>query len=232
MTRKSIHLVARSGLLLAAIQLAGCSLLAEKPPVAIHTLKPLVAVASADRAETVEWQLAVDRVRGSELLETTRILVMPEPGEFQVYPQAQWSDPPLGLVGALVTRALQHDGRILGISPSGEGLSADYELKLELADFQIELTDAGVQAHVAWQASLAGITQNRIVAARSFSTRTPAAGQSAKDATAAFDAALTQLLPELVDWVVERGQAHWNARAGQGWNAPNEAQQAAEKAAG
>jgi cholesterol transport system auxiliary component len=230
MTRKSNQVVSRPGLLLAALLLGGCALLAEKPPVAIHTLKPSIA-AAADSAETVEWHLAVDRVRGSELLETTRILVMPEAGELQVYPQTQWSDPPLGLVGGLVTRALHQDGRILGISPSGEGLSADYELRLDLSDFQIEITDAGAQAHVEWQASLAGITQNRIVAARGFSTRTPAAGQSAKAAVAAFDAALTQLLPELVDWVVERGQAHWSERRVRG-STQNEARQASDKTAG
>ena len=213
--------VLRSGLLLVVMLTGGCSLLAEKPPVTIHTLKPAV-LAAANSAEKVEWQLAVDRVRGSELLETPRILVMPEPGEFQVYPQAQWSDPPLYLVGALAMRALQHDGRILGISPSGEGLSADVELRLELTDFQIELTSEGTHAHVAWQASLAAVTQNRIVATRHFSTRTPAAGQSAKDAVTAFDTALSQLLPQLTEWVVQRGQAHWDAQLERGSNASDE----------
>lgn len=212
MTFKPANLATRSGLLLAVMLASGCSLLAEHPPVVIHTLKPAIA-AAADSAQAVEWQLAIDRVRGSELMESLRILVMPEPGEFQVYPQAQWSDPPLGLIGAQVMRALQHDGRILGISPSSEGLSADYELKLELTDFQIELSDDGTFAHIAWQASLADITQNRIIAMQGFSARTPAAGQSAKEAVAAFDSALAQLLPQLMDWVVQRGQAHWDGRS-------------------
>jgi ABC-type uncharacterized transport system auxiliary subunit len=198
-------------LLLAALAFAGgCALVATQPKVTIHTLK--TTVPSTAQGETVPWHLAVDRVRGSEIYSSTRILAMPRPGELQVYPETQWSDPPMNLFGALSQRALERDGRIGGVSPSGQGLAADLELKLELTDFQIEPRDEGLVAHVAWQANLVGVRENRITAARRFEAWTSVAGGGASEAVAAFDAALAQLLPEQVDWVVEQGQRYWDAR--------------------
>lgn len=181
-----------------ALTLGACSVLPEKPPVALFDLSPPSGDAAAD---ALPLRLAVARPQASGPLASSWILVRPGGGQIEVYPGAQWSEPLPGLVGTVLIEALEADGRIASVERAAAGLARDLELATELRDFQIETTEGAV-AVVRLKASLIDPARGEVVASRLFESRQPAAGREVSAAVAALDLALQRVLSELSDWVV------------------------------
>jgi len=195
-----------------ALALAACSALGGKQtPFAIHA--PTVPAFATPTAPPVEWQLQVVLPQASSALDSPRIAVMPSPGVLEVYPAVRWRDPAPRLLRSLVVQAFDASGRITGVSGANAGLSADYALAIELHDFQAEVRADGTHAAIRLQAKLFDLRANRIVATQPFEATSPAAGNEAASAVSAFDAALAQLLPALVDWTIEAGSKAHVARS-------------------
>ncbi|MBN8482628.1 MAG: membrane integrity-associated transporter subunit PqiC [Xanthomonadales bacterium] len=202
----------RAALLACALSLAACSTLGGKQtPFAVHA--PAVPAFAAPSAPPVDWQLQVVLPQSSSALDSARIAVMPSPGVLEVYPAVRWRDPAPRLLRSLVVQAFDASGRITGVSGANAGLSADYALAIELHDFQAEVGADGTRAAIRLQAKLFDLRANRIVATRAFEATSPAAGNDAASAVTAFDAALAQLLPALVDWTIEAGNKAHTARS-------------------
>lgn len=191
--------------------LAGCSVLGGSQPFSIYAPQPAIA-APGDSAR-VDWQLLVERPRAGETLSAPNLLVMPSPGVYEVFPAARWRDPPPALVGTLLLESFEQSGRIVGVDRASSGVNTDFVLASELRAFQIEIVDGTARAKVSLHVKLLGYADNRIVAARSFTTTAPAAAQDAASAAKAIEAALAQLLPEVRDWAFVAGEAsHKTAR--------------------
>jgi len=193
--------------LLLALPLAACSSLlnVQRTPFTIYSPK-LAAPAQDATAARVDWQLAVETPLASDALDTVRIVVMPSPGVIEVYPGARWSDSAPALLRNLIVQGFEASHRITGVGSSASGLRADYALGIALHDFQLEM-GGGAHAVVRLQARLLDYTTNRVLAAQAFSVETPAQGSDAAAAFAAFEAALNQLVPQLVDWSLHEGEA-------------------------
>lgn len=159
----------------------------------------------------ISWQLLVDTPRASAALDTARIVVMPTPGVLEVYPDARWRDPAPAMLRSLIVQAFDHDGRVGGVSATESGLNGDFSLSIELRDFQLELGSGSAQAAIRFSAKLFDRRSNRIVAGRAFDQVVPAAASDVASAVAAFEQALDQLLPQLVDWTLQQGEAHFPA---------------------
>lgn len=188
--------------------LAGCSALGGKrTPLTIYVPR-LAALAPATPQTPVEWQLQVSTPHASQALDNARIAVMPSAGVMEVYPAARWRDPAPRMLRSLIVQAFDDSGRILGVSGATAGLSADFELAIELRDFQAEVDGGSVKSVIRLQAKLFDHRSNRIVATHAFDATAPAASSAASDAVAAFDVALSELMPRLVDWTIEAGEAH------------------------
>ena len=188
--------------------LAGCSALGGKrTPLTVYVPR-LAPVASTTAPAPVEWQLQVSTPHASQALDNARIAVMPSAGVLEVYPAARWRDPAPRMVRSLIVQAFDDSGRILGVSGATAGLNADFELAIELRDFQAEVDGTSVRAVIRFQAKLFDHHSNRIVAVRAFEATASAATSAAGDAVAAFDVALSELMPKLVDWTIEAGNAH------------------------
>ncbi len=188
--------------------LAGCSSLLDvkRQPFTIYS--PQLEPAAATRMAAVDWQLVVETPLASDTLDTARMLVMPSPGVLEVFPGARWSDPAPALLRSLVVEGFEHSGRIAGVGSAASGMRADYALAIELRDLQLEIPQ-GPRAVVRFQARLLDYTSNRVLAARGFEARQPAAGTEASQAFLAFQAALNQAVAEVVDWTLREGsRAH------------------------
>ncbi len=194
----------RSILFFLVVLVAGCSVLPEKSPVALYSL--IVPAASDKTVERVDWRLAVARPQASGPLASAWILVQPRAGQIEIYPGAQWSEALPGLIGTALMEALEADGRIANVQRASAGLAHDFELAVELRDFQLEPAH-GPSALVRLKANLIDAARGNVVASRGFEVRQPAAGQGVDDAVAALDAGLQQILPELADWVLAQGEA-------------------------
>lgn len=207
----------------------GCSVLPATPAVTLYTPQPALPEAAANPqtaspqtpspqtpamapAPKVAWRLAVSRPHSSGPLQSTRILVMARPGEFEVYKQSQWVDPPPAMLATLILQSMERSNRILGLDRSSSGLDADYELAGELRDFEVDMRNGSAYAVIRLQARLVARAENRIIAARLFEAEAPAASPKANDAVKAFDPALGTLLAAVTDWTFEQGQRHWAER--------------------
>ena len=190
-----------------AAVLSACNVLPTKPPVTLYAPVPQFAQ-GADEVQ-MAWRLAVARPLASGPVATPRILVRPTPSEIEVYPQAQWSEPAPGLVAQALMQALEADGRLAALDRSSAGLVRDFELTTELRDFQIELADTPV-AILRIKANLVAYPEGHLVASRLSEARVPAAGQQVAEAVAALSETLERALPQVADWAVMQGQAHWH----------------------
>ncbi|HEY6942302.1 ABC-type transport auxiliary lipoprotein family protein [Dokdonella sp.] len=192
--------------LLLALPLAACSSLfnVQCTPFTIYSPK-LAAPAAQAATARVDWQLAVETPLASDALDTVRIVVMPSPGVIEVYPGARWSDSAPALLRNLIVQGFERSGRIAGVGSSASGLRADYALGIALHDFQLEM-DGAAHAVIRLQARLLDYTTNRVLATQAFSAEAPAAGHDAAAAFAAFETALNQLVPQLVDWTLREGE--------------------------
>lgn len=196
---------------LAAALLAGAcsSLTGTKEPFTTYAPR-YTAPADAAKGSPVPWQLGVDTPIASDALDTPRMLVMPTPGAIETYKGGRWSDTaPLMLRGLLI-QAFQDSGRIAGVGATASGLHVDFALSIDLHDFETQYRDGGPHAVIRLNAKLSDLAVNRVRAARAFEADEPVGGLGAADAAAAFGRALDKLLPEMVAWTLEQGQANFS----------------------
>ncbi|MFI4969366.1 MAG: ABC-type transport auxiliary lipoprotein family protein [Lysobacterales bacterium] len=186
--------------------LGGCSslLTVQRAPFTIYSPS---YTATSSAGPHVDWQLMVETPLASDTLDTARMLVMPTPGVLEVFPAARWRDTAPALLRSIVVQGFENSGRILGVGSATSGLHADLALAIDLRDFQLEATGGAAQAAVRFQARLLDYTTNRVLATHAFAVQTPAAGNDAASAFAAFEAALNTVVPQLVDWTLEQGTA-------------------------
>lgn len=192
---------------LLALPLAACSSLlnVQRTPFTIYAPQ-LAAPAPAADVQRVDWQLAVETPLASDALDTVRIVVMPSPGVIEVFPGARWSDSAPALLRNLLVQGFEASGRITGVGSSASGLRADYALGIALHDFQFEVAGS-TRAVIRLQARLLDYTTNRVLAAHAFDIEAPAGGSDAAAAFTAFETALNQLVPQVVEWVLREGDA-------------------------
>lgn len=189
-----------------ALALGACaSLTGTREP--FTTYAPRYAPPAAAGAQRVDWQLAIDTPQASDVLDSSRMLVMPTPGAFETYKGGRWSDTVPLLLRGLLIQAFQDSGRIAGVGAITSGLHADYALTMDLYDFETQYRDGAPKAVVRLYAKLTDFSVNRIAAAKMFEADAPVGGATAADASVAFGAALNELLPQIVDWTLEQGQA-------------------------
>ncbi|MEP6882138.1 MAG: ABC-type transport auxiliary lipoprotein family protein [Dokdonella sp.] len=194
----------------ASLALSACAALSGKHA-SFVVYAPQLHMAPAENTPAtpkIKWQLLIDTPQASTALDTTRIAIMTSPGVLEVYPDARWRDPAPMLLRSLLVQAFDRDGRISGVSAVDSGLNGDYSLAMDLRDFQIELVDGSSRAAIRFTARLFDRRSNRIVASQSFSEEAPAASSGVASAADAFTQALDQLMPKVVAWTIEQGQAN------------------------
>jgi cholesterol transport system auxiliary component len=124
----------RSGriLTLAVLVLLGaCTSLTKREPFTTYSPRytPPSATAGATR---VDWQLAIDTPFASDMLATTRMLVMPAPGAIETYKSGRWADTAPIVLRTLLIEAFQTSGRIAGVGAVASGLHGDFVLSIDL----------------------------------------------------------------------------------------------------
>ncbi len=203
----------RSLSLAVALLLGACASLTRQEPFTVYAPRYTApAPAAAAPGAAVSWQLAIETPMASDALDTTRMLVMPTPGVFETYKGARWSDAAPVLLRGLLLQAFQDSGRITGVGAVSSGLHADFALTTDLYDFETQYRDGSAHATIRLNARLTDSSENRIAAARAFQADAPISGSQPGEAAAAFEQALATLLPQIVDWTLEQGQARWAAR--------------------
>ncbi len=193
----------RLTLLLAATLLGACSILPQSEPLDIYLLPGAQLPAQSQR---VDWALRINSPSSSQLLDGTRIVVLPEPDRVNTYQGVRWSERTPQLLRNRLLDAFQDDGRIQALSNEEQRLQADLELVSDLRSFHSEYRDGIPYALIRLEVNLVDARDQRILASRRFSISQPASDTSVPAVIAAFGQAGDQLSRELVDWTLNQGR--------------------------
>ncbi|WP_334174215.1 ABC-type transport auxiliary lipoprotein family protein [Pseudoxanthobacter sp.] len=205
---------ARSGrtvavLLAAAGALGACAV---PPPRALFDLQSLpVAAAPAPvatapgtpavrRAAASPVQVLVPEPRALAALNTDSIAAKSAPGEISYFPRVLWADQLPKVVQARIVDSLENSGRIHAVGVPGQGLAITDQVLVDIRAFQFEAY-RGRRGVVELAVQVMDDRNGRVVGARVFRAVAPAKGEGPSAAVAAMDAALQQVLQEMVPWI-------------------------------
>lgn len=191
--------------------ISGCvSLLPESAPPAPRY--HITAVSDANlQGAPLGWSLTVEDPRAARVYDTARIAVSSAPGKIEFLTGAEWTDRAPRLFQIALVQTFEDAGRILAVGDRTAIPVGDIILETDIRRMEISLKNGSRGARVSVFARL-GDGKGRVYAARRFDVSAPSSRQSADSAVSAFNAAFSQIIPEIVAWTYEEGDA---ARAAQ-----------------
>ena len=187
--------------------LSACSILPKPEQVDVYWLPYAQAPVAANHGAPVTWSLRLDKAMASNALNSQNIAVVPEGNLISNYKGARWSDPAPVLVRNRLLDAFLQDGRIKGLSTDDSNLQADYELGGELLAFQTHYNGKTPEVLIQYNARLVRSSDQRVLATRRFEARQPLSNPLVPGVVAGFGQATDTLMPQVVQWVLQQGQA-------------------------
>lgn len=179
--------------------LAGCTALQGTPPETYDLSVPREAAAGI--ASSTHAQILVPETTALAALNSERIVVMTG-SRVSYYPDAKWTDRLPKVLQTKIIQTFDASKRARAAGRPGEGLSIDYQLLTEVRAFQFD--GSARMATVELYAKILNDRNGRVVAARLFSANVPVQVDSAPAVVAALDAALNQVLLDLVGWTLSK----------------------------
>jgi cholesterol transport system auxiliary component len=158
-----------------------------------------------DDLPRADWVLVVTEPEAEGALESDRIVIVQQ-GRIDRVADVTWSDRPSAMLQFAMVQGFQASGRLKGVGTERDDLPSRYMLQSTLDTFQLEPEGAGLAAAVGLNARLLRLPGREVVGSKEFARRVPAAERSNAAAVAAFDAAVTGLLEELVPWTLRAGR--------------------------
>ena len=189
----------------AALAASGCiSLLPETAPP-----KPRYQITAIDTSSLQgarhDWSLVVDDPRTTRVYDSVRVAVMPSAGKVKYFAGAEWADRAPRLFQIALIQAFEDTGRILAVGDRNAVPVGDVILQTDIRRMHYDVSNGGV-VDVSVYARL-GDGKGRVYAARSFQKTAPVNGRQADDVIAAFNAAFSDLIPEMAAWTYDEGEA-------------------------
>ncbi|HEX3123924.1 MAG TPA: ABC-type transport auxiliary lipoprotein family protein [Rhodanobacteraceae bacterium] len=198
------------------LALTACSMLGKREDLTVYA--PILAQPAESSAHAARaWEVSIAEPRAIGPLDGAHIAVMPTAGEVQTYKGARWRDAAPVLLQQLLLQAFRDSAGLAGVGVPTNMLRADFALLSDLQDFQAEYRGARVPTIVIrLNAQLVDNSTGRAVASRTFAVEEASAGAGMPEVFTAFQTALNKLLPQVVDWTAEAGDANWRVRPGAG----------------
>jgi len=186
------------------VPLGGCNLLLPAPAPQLYRLTPQIAdVPSGARAGS---QLVVSTPVAPESLNTERIALTRDRRTLDYFAGAAWTDrAPLMLQGLMID-AFQDSGLVAAVGRDSSDISADYRLETNLRDFQASYTGADQPLPmivVSMGVQLVRLTDHRVVGHVRTTKEVPAARNSLDNIVEAFDAAVGDVIGEIIRWTLQ-----------------------------
>lgn len=181
-----------------AVVVAGCSLFRGPPPETFELSGPdsIPRVPSGTAA-----QLLIPEPSALKTLDSERIVVATGP-KLSYFPDAQWPDRMPKVFQAKAIEAFEKSKRARAVGRPGEGLSIDYQLLTNVRAFEYRSDGNGGTAYIEVSVKVMDDRNGRIVAAKVFHGEAPVADETAEDVVAGVDAALAEVLIDLVRWTL------------------------------
>jgi len=150
----------------------------------------------------VTWQMVIEEPIASNGLNTTGIAVARSATELDYLPGARWAERAPAMVQTLIVESFENSSKIVSVGRQSIGLRADYLLKTELREFQVEYPEGKPAVRVRLNAKLVNQSRRTIVASQSFEYLIPATSLRPKDLVLAFDEGLGKTMRRMVEWTL------------------------------
>jgi cholesterol transport system auxiliary component len=202
------------GAVAASVLVAGCvNVLPEAGPAPqIYRLEGAPPVVQAMTASVVPIDadyaaltVVVPEPLASRALSSDRVAVMTSGDHLSYAAGARWSERAPLVVQNRVLLAFEDDGRIGAAVRPEDGVQTDYELRLDMIRFEAVYRNgdsAAPTAIVDLRAKLIDRRSRDLVASRRFDAEETAGENRLGSIIAAFDGAMNQIAPQLVDWTL------------------------------
>jgi cholesterol transport system auxiliary component len=192
-SRKAVPILAMT------LLVAGCSLFRGPP---LETFD-LVAPSSVPTSNGTAAQLLVPEPSALKTLDSERIVVASGP-RLYYYPEAQWPDRIPRVFQARTIEAFENSRKVTAVGRPGEGLSIDYQIVTNIRAFEYRAeTRTSGYAHIEVFVKVMDDRDGRVVATRTITGNAPVAANNADAVVAGLDAALAEVLVELVRWTLK-----------------------------
>jgi phospholipid/cholesterol/gamma-HCH transport system substrate-binding protein len=149
--------------------------------------------------KSAQGQLVVPEPTVSVTLDSRKILIRSTAGEMSFLDDGQWSDNLPKLVQAKIIQSFENAGYLRGVARPFEGLTGDYQLLVDIRNFQLSISPEVPVADIEFGAKILG-SDGRIVDARMFHTTVPGKAMDAPAAAAVIDTAFGKAVTDLVAW--------------------------------
>lgn len=188
------------------ILMAGCSVLPKANPEVVYTLAEhdvvtqTTALSSAPR-----WSLRVLTPYGNRMVNSARILVLPDGSEISVYKGVRWSDSAPTMVRNRLVNAFRRQAQMGAVSNDSSSFVADVELGGDLNRFQVTYLEGVPTVDIQFDAFLVNPSNSHIIATKRFSVQQPVNGKEVPEVVQAFGKAADRLAVDIVTWVLKYG---------------------------
>lgn len=190
----------------APLLLGGCArlLLGGKAPLpSEYRLTPAVALPA--KLPKAAWILIVAEPTAEGAIKSVRIAVLAA-GRIERLADVVWSDRPTAMLQFAIIQTFQDFGSLRAVGTDRDDLPGRYLLQSTLTSFQLEPEGDGYAAVVRLHARLLRLPGREVTGARDFVRRVAATAPSNDAAVAAFDAAVSGVLADLVPWTLQTGR--------------------------
>ena len=167
-------------------------------PKAIYSLRAAAAPASPGKA--LKGQVVIPEPSAITLLETQRFLFSPA-NDSPDFANAQWADTLPRLLQAKLIQSFENYDIAHSPLRSAEGVDVDYQLLIDVREFQVVTSGAPV-AEIAFSVRLLD-KQGKVVAARLFRGSQPVEKVDPVSVVTAFDGAFATVAKDLIAWTVQ-----------------------------
>lgn len=193
----------------ASLTLSACGGDLLGPPDAgpIYPLRP--AFPAPAGGEKVNWALAVLRPDVPGGLASDRIALFQADGTMDYYAKATYPDQLPAVIQRALIDGFDASGRVTAVARAQDALHSDYNLLIEVKDFQAvyKVPDGVPQAVVAVSAKLTTARGRKIIGTLPVTKQVDAAANSTGAATQALSQALGQAVTDIVAWTLATAPA-------------------------
>lgn len=192
-----------------ALALGACAGALTSPPAKLYTLTP------AERADPAlpraAFQLLVETPVAGAALDTPRIAVGKTATSVDYLADSAWTDRAPAMIQGLIVQSFEDSRKILSVGRDSVGLRSDIVLRTELRNFEAEYSTPKAanpdRVHVRVAAKLIDMPRRTIEAGETFEATVPVGDGGVPGIVTAFDAALRQVMEQMVAWTLRTGAA-------------------------
>jgi len=194
-----------SGVVVLLAWLPSCTSLFELPgPVPdLYNLTPKSTY--PESLPEVDWQLVIEEPIASGGLDSSRIALRPSSTELKYFADSRWTERAPKMVQTLLIESFENTHKIIAVGRQSLGLRSDFNLKIEMREFQAEYFPSNEDAKVRIRINVKIVKQPRreIVASQSFEEIVSFNNDSKMhDIINAFDQATGRVFKHIVMWTL------------------------------